>query len=233
MLILSWPDTHFLVKTLSIKMADTVSPYLPLVTLHMLNEVPVIFLAGYDVQAFRVGATVLSHICHCTTLQGSCVGTSLPARGCASSHRREQSYQHEAVRTKETQHKNCQQNSGLNKNRNTSLLTRHFPILYVQKKNVFYLFHITVCWTSLRNTVKYIPEMEIVVSSGLSLFPVLCFIWFCWFWTFQKQNLEIWQVSLSNLSILLSTDECLFIIPLWNNMSVHFHSYSCFTTTSL
>jgi len=79
-------------------MADTVSPYLPLVAMHMLTDVPDIFLSGCDVQVFRVGTTLLSHICHCRVFQGSCVGT---ATGSAIPHKREQLYQQEAVRMKE------------------------------------------------------------------------------------------------------------------------------------
>lgn len=210
-------------------MAETVSPYLPPVTLHVLKDVPGIFLSGCDSQAFGAGTTVLSHICHCAALRGGCVGTALSATGRASSHKGEQSYQRGAVRMRGIQ-KNCQQNSGLNRNRNTSLLTRHFPILYVYKKSDLFISH-----NSLLNLFKKLSKIysrDGNLSQLSAVSPVLCFVLFCWFWTFQKQNLEICQVSFSNHSILLSTDECLFIIPLWNNMSVHFHSYSCFTTTS-
>lgn len=64
------------------------------------------FSQSCDVQAFRLGTTILSHICYCTALQGSCVETILSATGCANSSKREQSHQHEAGRMKETQNKN-------------------------------------------------------------------------------------------------------------------------------
>lgn len=121
-------------------MADTVSPYLPPVTLHVLKDVPGIFLWGCDFGEFGVGTTVLSHICHCAALRGGCVGTALSATGRASSHKGAQSYQREAVRMRGIR-KNCQQNSGLNRKRNTSFLTRYFPILYVYKKNDLFISH--------------------------------------------------------------------------------------------
>lgn len=84
----------------------------------------------------------MSHICHWMGLQGSCMGATPSATGCANSHKRDQSHQHEAVRVKEIHNKNCQQNSRLNKNRNKSV-NKTFSHSLCTKKIVIYLFYVT------------------------------------------------------------------------------------------
>lgn len=81
------------------------------------------------------------------------MGTALSATGGASPRKGEQSYQREAVRLRGIQ-KNCQQNSALNRKRNTSFLTRHFPILYVYKKSDLFISH-----NSLLNLFKKLSKI--------------------------------------------------------------------------
>lgn len=156
------------------------------------------FSQSRDVQAFRLGTTILSHICYCTALQGSCVETILSATGCANSSKREQSHQHEARRMKETQNKTSKIQGSIAVE--IQVKKQGNFQFFMQKNLVIYLIDITDCWTSLRNSVKYMLKMEILVNSGQSLSPVLYFILFLYLWTFQKENLEI---CLFHLAIIL------------------------------
>lgn len=86
MLNLSSPDTHFLVKRLSVKIADT------LVTLHVLSDMFETSLSACDIPWLK--------ICHHVALQGSLWEHMYLAEAVVALIR-EQSYQHEDVRIKE------------------------------------------------------------------------------------------------------------------------------------